>query len=179
MLYFPISHQDIAKQIADLLNEHNGLSVRRTSQDILHSKTNYVVETHGKFVIGVAGIQKISYQISELKHMVVRPDWRGRGLGRFVAKRALQICETPLLCATARTTNTASLKALEKVGFKRVEEFPAGDHKLALLVRVTPRWENDPTKSKSNLWNEIDWANATQSSLGSSLGPITPPDDAI
>lgn len=179
MFYFPISHQDIAKQIAGLLNDYNGLSVKRTSQDILHSKTNYVAETHGRFVIGVAGIQKISYQMSEFKHMVVHPGWRGKGLGRFVAKRALQICETPLVYATVRTTNVASLKALEKIEFRRVEEFPAGDHKLALLVRVAPKWENDPTKSKSHSWSGIDWESATQSSLGLSLGLTTPPDDAI
>jgi N-acetylglutamate synthase-like GNAT family acetyltransferase len=160
MLYFPITHQDIAQQIASLLNTHSDLAMQRTSVDILNGKTNYVVETHGKFVIGAAGIQKVSYQLSEFKHMVVHPDWRGKGLGAFLAKRALQICETPSVYATVRTTNEASIRTLEKLEFLRAHEFASGDHNLAMLVRVAPKCQTS-TIPKSNSSLEMSWTNPT------------------
>ena len=158
MFYFPISHQDIAKQVAALINNYNSLAMMRTSQGILNGKVNYVIETHGKYVIGVAGIEKVSYQLSELKHMVVHPDWRGKGLGSFVAKRALQICETPSVYATVRTTNEASIRALEKIDFLRAHEFSADDHALLMLIRVapkcvtttTPKWNSSPETAQMN-----------------------------
>lgn len=177
MFYFPISHQEIAQQIAGLLNSYNGLTAQRSSNDILHSKANYVVETHGRFVIGAAAIQKTSYQLSELKHMVVHPDWREKGVGHFVGKRALQICETPVVYATARTTNIASLRTLEKLGFNRVEEFPTGDHSLALLVRITPKWKN--STPKSNSLPEMNWAGLVPLSQDSLTGLISPMEEDI
>lgn len=152
MFYFPISHQEIAKQVAALINSYSSLAMVRTHQNILDGKINYVIETHGKYVIGVAGIEKVSYQLSELKHMVVHPDWRGKGLGPFVAKRALQICETPSVYATVRSTNEASIRALEKLEFLRAHEFSAGDHALVMLIRaapkcvtnITPKWNSFP-----------------------------------
>lgn len=177
MFYFPIAHQEIAQQIAGLLNDHNGLSARRTAYDIMNSRAHYVVETHGKFVIGAAAIQKTSYQMSELKHMVVRPDWRGRGVGHFVGRRALNICETPVVYATARNSNIASLKTLEKLGFKRVEEFPTGGHSLSLLVRVAPKWKNSIPKSKS--LPEPNWANQVPLSPDLSAGLIVPTEEDL
>lgn len=150
MFYFPISHQEISKQIADLINTYSSLALLRTSQSILNGRTKYVVETHGKFVIGVAGIEKVSYQLSELKHMVVHPDWRGKGLGAFVAKRALQICETPSVFATVRTVNEASIRTLEKLEFLRAHEFSAGDHDVAMLVRVAPKCVTSTTQRSNS-----------------------------
>jgi len=172
MFYFTISHHEVAQQIAGLLNAYNGLSAQRSGYDIMNSRANYVVETHGKFVIGAAAIQKASYQISELKHMVVHPDWRGRGVGHFVGKRALNICETPAVYATARNNNIASLRTLEKLGFRRVEEFLTGGHSLALLVRVAPKWKNSTSRSSS--LPGASWANPGPLSLDSSAVSMLP-----
>jgi N-acetylglutamate synthase-like GNAT family acetyltransferase len=165
MFYFPISHQEIARQVAGLLNDYNNLAMMRTSQDIINAKTRYVVETHGKFVIGVAGIEKVSYQMSELKHMVVHPDWRGKGLAAFVSKRALLVCETPSVYATVRTTNNSSIRALEKLEFLRVHDVPSGDHTLATFLRVAPKCQTSTTQ-KSNSSNEMNWVNPIQGFLG-------------
>jgi N-acetylglutamate synthase-like GNAT family acetyltransferase len=161
MFYFPIPHQDIAKQIAGLINSYNSLAMVRTSQSIINGNVKYVVETHGKFVIGLAGIEKVSYQLSELKHMVVHPDWRGKGLGSFVAKRALQLCETPSVYATVRTTNNASIRSLEKLEFLKAHEFSAGDHSLVMLIRVAPKCMTN-TIPKWNSCPENEWLNPVQ-----------------
>lgn len=161
MFYFPISHQEIANQIADLINSYNSLATMRTSHDILNGNVRYVVETHGKFVIGLAGIEKVSYQLSELKHMVVHPDWRGKGLGSFVSKRALQLCETPSVYATVKITNKASIRALEKIEFLKAHEFSAGDHSLMMLIRAAPKCMTNTTP-KWNSCPETDWINPVQ-----------------
>lgn len=160
MFYFPITHQEIAEQIAGLLNTYSNLQLRRNSHSILNSKTKYVVETHGKFVIGVAGVEKVSYQLSELKHMVVHPDWRGKGLGGFVAKRALNICQTPSVFATVRTSNAASVRALEKIGFLKSHEFFSDGNELSMLVRAASCQTKKP--SKSNSFDEMNWINPIQ-----------------
>lgn len=150
MLYFPITHQEISVQIARLLNDYSQLSKKRAGHDILNSNTDYVVETHGKFVIGVAGIQKVSHELSELKHMVVHPAWRKKGLGHFVAKRSMVLCKTPSIYATVRTGNKASLRALDKLGFVRTHDRDAGDHQLTVLVRVSPKCLRKSRASRSS-----------------------------
>jgi N-acetylglutamate synthase-like GNAT family acetyltransferase len=148
VFYFPISHQEVARQIAELLNSHNNLAKQRIAADILRGKTNYVVETHGKLVIGAAGIQKVSHELSELKHIVVEPSWRGKGVGAFLTARALQICETPSVYATVRTTNEASARTLLKAGFCKSHTRQAGDYQLAMFVRASPKCQPKNTRSK-------------------------------
>jgi len=166
MFYFPIPHQNIANQIASLINNYNDLHTKRTAYNILNSKTKYVVETHGKFVIGVAGIEKFSYQMSELKHMVVHPDWRGKNIGVFLARRSLEICDTPVVYATVRTSNAPSMRTMDKLGFHRVEDFASGDHHLSVLVRVATKWKSH-SNSKSSLLPEIDWVSLSPTSMPS------------
>jgi len=154
MLYFPISHLEIAGQIAELINNLSDLSKQRTADDILKGKTHYVVETHGKFVIGAVGIHKVSYELSELKHLVVHPDWRGRSLGHFISKRALSVCGTPSIYATVRTSNLASLKSLTRSGFVKSHERIAGEHRLAVLIRAAPKCQVITSASRQTLSSE-------------------------
>lgn len=179
MFYFPIPHPNIAEQISDLLNTHSQLSMQRNRHDILMGRTNYVVETHGRHVIGAVGMEKVSYQMSELKHLVVHPDWRGQKMGVFLGKRALQICETPTVYATARANNQASLVTLGRLGFHKVEEFSAHNGKLTLLVRTSPKWKPSSQTPKSSLPTGIPLATDLPSypDLLAELGK-TPTEDA-
>jgi len=143
-LYFGISHGDISEQIAELLNAYNNLAQRRCGADIASSKIGYVVETHGKNVIAACGLEKQSYTLTELKHLVVTEGWRKKGVGKFVVKRALTICETPLVYATVREDNTSSLNLLSSVGFHKAGEYPAEGHRVLMLARTTPKWQKNP-----------------------------------
>jgi ribosomal protein S18 acetylase RimI-like enzyme len=176
MFYFTLTHDKIAHQVAALINCHNGLSVKRTVADIQTGRTDYVVETHGQWVLGAAGIDRQSYTFSEIKHVVVHPEWRGKGIAKLLLKRALGIISTKMIYATVREDNEASLKLFESLGFQRSGDYPAENHRVVLLVRASPQWEQVKSASKSH-WLDADtgvrdMARLTLTSLG--LGEVPP-----
>ena len=157
MFYFTLTHEQISHQVAALINSFNGLSMRRTVGDIQHGKTDYVVETHGKWVLGAIGLDRQSYTFTEIKHLVVHPEWRGKGLAKHLLKRALGIVSTKMVYATVREDNEPSLKLFESFGFRRSGKYAAEDHEVILLVRVSPQWEQVKSASKSH-WLDADAA---------------------
>jgi len=141
MFYRCIDAQDIAHQIAGLLNSYNGLARRRFAVDVLNSKTDYIVETHGKLVIGAVGLHKLSFHISEVKHLSIREMWRKKGVGRFLLKRAIKLCETPFAYATIREDNLPSVQLFESVGFSRAGEYNGKGHKVLVFIREIEKWK--------------------------------------
>lgn len=140
-----LQDEEIARQLALLINQHNKLNNTKGWRDILNSKTTYVIETHGKQVIGACGIHRQSYSLSEVKHLVVRPQWRGKGLGRFLVKKAIGRGETPILYATVREDNLPSLKVFTSTGFTDAGTYSNPDHKVRLLIRVVREWKPKTT----------------------------------
>ena len=150
MFYRSIDVREIALQLAGLLNTYNGLARKRYAIDVLNSQTNYIVETHGKLVIGAVGIRKLSFHISEIKHLSVHEKWRGKNIGRFLLKRAIALVETPFVYATIREDNSPSIALFESVGFSRAGEYAGVGHKVLIFTREIAKWKTDSTK-------EIDW----------------------
>ena len=170
-MFFPgLPDYEVAKQIARLINVYNGLSLKRRSVDIIESRINYVVETHGKFVIGAVGIERVSFTFSEIKHLVVRPEWRRKGIGGFVVKRALQLVENPLAYCTIRADNKASIKLFESLGFVRADQYGTKDHDVVLLTRRSPRWEKQCSKAT---WKSGSFRDGTRrSGMSPSLASV-------
>ena len=150
MFYFTLTHGQIAHQVAALINCHNGLSTRRSVADVQTGRTDYVVETHGQWVLGAVGLDRQSYTFTEIKHLVVHPKWRGKGVARHLLKRALGITNTKMVYATVREDNKSSLKLFESFGFLGSGNYSAGNHRVILLVRVSPQWEQTKSGSKSH-----------------------------
>lgn len=150
MFYRSIDAQDIARQLAGLLNTYNGLAQTRHAIDILNSKTDYVVETHGKLVIGAVGIRKLSFHLSEVKHLSVHEKWRGKGVGRFLLKRADGLCQTPFAYVTIREDNLPSIRLFESVGFSRAGEYSGKGRRVLILIKEIGKWKSTTTP-------EIDW----------------------
>jgi N-acetylglutamate synthase-like GNAT family acetyltransferase len=169
MFYFTLTHQQIAYQIAALVNCCNDLSKKRSVSDILSGGTNYVAETHGQWVLGAVGLDRQSYTFTEIKHLVVHPDWRGKGVARHLLTRALGVISTKMAYATVREDNETSLKLFENLGFIKSGDYPAEDHRVILLVRVSPQWEKTKSGSKSH-WlaeNPMTSSELTSLKLGS------------
>lgn len=138
---------DIAEQVASLINTYNGLSYHRTTSDVRDGKVDYVVETHGKWVVGCCGLEKLGYQLTEIKHLAVSKEWRRRGVGKFLVKSILDSCDTPAVFATVREDNKPSLSLFQALGFSPALTYNAEGHTVVLLTRVSPKWQ------KAN----IDW----------------------
>ena len=139
-----ISDRSVARQLAALLNQHNALESRKNAEGVLSSGVRYVVETHGKHLLGACGAHKQSYSFTEIKHLVVHPQWRGKGIGKFLAKRALALVETPLVYATVRENNSSSLGLFKKLGFEVSTHYNTGEHRVVLLTRANATWEKVP-----------------------------------
>ncbi len=157
MLYRPLQDYEIARQIAGLLNDYNNLSRKRRGPEIVEGKTDYVSETHGRLVIAAVGISKTSSTLSEIKHLVVRPEWRRKKVARFILERAMSLSTTPLLYATIREDNTASVELCQSVGLTRERKYWAVNHDVVLLTRISPAWKTIPTGSRSWLDTEPSW----------------------
>ncbi len=151
MFYHSISRGEMATQVAGMLNSFNGLSTQRTSFDVERGSTNYVVETEGKFVIAAVGIDRQGYTFTEIKHLVVRPEHRGRGIAKYLVRQAMKMADTKMLYATVREDNEASLRLFELLGFVRSNGYKTKDHSVILLVRATPSWEKEKPSWKSTL----------------------------
>lgn len=143
-IYHALSADDIVDQIAAMLNTHSDLAMKRIGEDIKRSNVDYIVETHGKYVIAACGMERLNYQITEVKHLVVRHDWRGRGLGHFMVKRVLERINTPLIYATVRRDNLPSLSVFKSAGFEEASTYFNQDHDVVMLSRANQKWTPKP-----------------------------------
>jgi N-acetylglutamate synthase-like GNAT family acetyltransferase len=169
--YFSLDHQDIAGQVATLLNCYNKLGTKKSITEITCGRTNYIVETHGRWVIGAVGLDRQSYTFTEIKHIVVHPDWRGKGIAKHLLKRALDITTTKMGYATIREDNEASLKLFESLGFRNAGDYAAENHRVVLLVRVSPQWEQIKSASKSSWLDAKSTTDDLVRSLLTYVGP--------
>jgi len=126
--YVTVSQQEIAKQVADLLNSHNKLYVTHTDYSIMHSAADYFVEIVEDKVIGCTALLKEFPEMSKSYHTSVHPDYRRRGLGVKLLLTAVNNCKTPYIYGTIREDNTASLGLVSKLGWKYVRRDWKKDH---------------------------------------------------
>lgn len=136
-----ISDKDIADQLANLLNRHNQLGSQKSPNILLSSQSKYVVETHGKILIGACALERQSYNFTEIKHLVVDPQWRGKGVGKFLVKRCLQLVDTPMVYATVRETNEVSISLFESLGFTRSIKYGTNQRGVVLMLKANPKWK--------------------------------------
>jgi ribosomal protein S18 acetylase RimI-like enzyme len=142
-----------AEQIAHLLNENNELQTAYDGSKILNSKAKYYPEHYQGLVFGSIAVQRVNFMLSEIKHLVVHPAFRRGGLAREMLTEAEARVETPVIFATIRSKNTASLKLFHQAGFRAVIRAPVGDHETVLLIKANAALSrsNNKTGSKGNL----------------------------
>lgn len=107
-----------AEQVAHLLNTQNNLAIKYKAGSIAASKSPYLVAILSGRVLGCVCIEKVSYHLSEIKHLSVDKRFQGRGIGHYLVKRALRACKTHYVYATVRKDNEASKNLFLNLGFK-------------------------------------------------------------
>jgi N-acetylglutamate synthase-like GNAT family acetyltransferase len=130
-----ISDLMVANQIAGLLNTYSGLGSQRYASNLLNGRTDYVVEIHGHHVIGAVGLEKQGHVLSEIKHLVVRPEWRRRRVGKFLISRVLHLATTPVVFSTIRDDNASSLNLFQSLGFSRAGRYMGNRGPVNLLIK--------------------------------------------
>lgn len=125
----------IAAQIACLLNTHNKLTTRYYAERIAESRTKYYPEHYQGLVFGSIGVLRVNFVLSEIKHLVVHPAFRKMGMGARLLKTALRAADTPLLFATIREGNKASLSLFTKAGFSVCHSPAVKGRKINFLLK--------------------------------------------
>lgn len=133
--YVSVSKEEMAMQIAALINSHNKLYRKHSTWSVLHDNANYFVEVINSKVVGCAGTVKRYPTLSEVKHVCVAPEYRRKGIAKRLVELAIVNCETEYVYMTIRDDNIPSLKMAELLGFVPVRQHWNVDHYVITVGR--------------------------------------------
>jgi len=136
-LYVTLPKQEMARQIATLLNNHNNLLTKYSARSLLSSEGKYFVELDGGRVVGCIAIQEENPEITKLFHLCVAPDKRRQGIAKKLLQFAIAQSTTPYVYGTIREDNQASLSAVHSLGFVVVSKEWARTHYIITVGRRT------------------------------------------
>ncbi len=133
--FVSISNDEIAEQIATLLNTFNLLRVTHTKDTIKSGIANYFVEIIKSKVIGCAALNRdMQYDdLSKIKHVCVHPEYRRLGVARKLITLAINHATTTYVYMTIRQANRASQSLAYKMNFNKIN-YP-NPHNLCIMGR--------------------------------------------
>lgn len=135
--YTAISAEEIARQIADMLNAHNKLTLIHTMPGLIQAHGKYFIEIDKKKVIACQALQKESDNLTKLYHSCVLPEYRRQGIAKRLLQIAIQNSPTPYVYATIRGDNEASLNMVKALGFVVAKTEWNKDHQVITVGRRT------------------------------------------
>jgi ribosomal protein S18 acetylase RimI-like enzyme len=144
----------IASQVAALLNTHNKLNTKYNVEDILMDKNTYIVETLNHTVLACVQIRKQAYILSEIRHLSVTPAARHQGIGKTLVSSALISSPTPIVYATIRKDNIASIKTFESCGFVKAGIYTTGTRDIFLYVATCQKWKKKVDNPTNSFYND-------------------------
>lgn len=113
-LGFDLDFQDFEKELAKLPGEYAA------------PDGCLLLVFYGKNIAGCAGLRKLEQGICEMKRMYVRPNFRGKGIGRVMLVRILEIARAigyeRMRLDTIDTMRTA-ISLYKSLGFKKIEPY--------------------------------------------------------
>ena len=111
-----IDAQNIAGQIANLLNSGGQLWAYMHPQGILASSVRYIIELDGVKVVGVIGLEQQRPNVTEMKHLCVHPDYRRKGLGHKLLEKGLASAKTEFIYGAVRSDNHTNIRNNLRIG---------------------------------------------------------------
>lgn len=113
-LGFDLDFQDFEKELAKLPGEY------AVPDGCL------LLAFYGKNIAGSAGLRKLGQGICEIKRMYVRPNFRGKGIGRAMSVRIIEIARAigykRMRLDTIDTMRTA-ISLYKSLGFKKIKPY--------------------------------------------------------
>ncbi|MBN1846729.1 MAG: N-acetyltransferase [Sedimentisphaerales bacterium] len=106
--------------IHDLINEYaeQGLMLFRSLADLYESLRDFVVCQEDSQIVGCCGLQIYWRNLAEIKSLAVRPDCRGRGIGRGLIESQIQ--QARQLKLPRLFVLTLEKEFFERVGFVQI-----------------------------------------------------------
>jgi N-acetylglutamate synthase-like GNAT family acetyltransferase len=96
--------------------------------------------------VAAVGLRRLNWCMTEVKHLVVRPDERRKGYGSSIVRLVLERVRTPLAIATIRKDNLFSQDLFRKLGFFIACEFGLEGCPIRLVVRPISRERSSPSE---------------------------------
>ena len=133
--YVSLSNNEMAAQIAGLINTHNQLYKKHTIYSVLNSAAKYFVEVINDKVIGCTALIKEEEDLNRNFHTCVSPEFRRRGIARKLKLLAIQNCDTSYIFSTVREDNIPSINMNLSLGYIFVNKTWSRDHYVLTLGR--------------------------------------------
>ena len=134
--YVSVSTQDMATQIADLINRYNQWYTTYTPMAISIMPANYFVTLDIDRVIGCSANIKEYPTLSKIMHVCVVPEFRNKGIAKSLVELSIQNCDTDYVYMTIRKDNIPSLRMANSLGFKFIKQDWFKDHWTLTLGRT-------------------------------------------
>jgi GNAT superfamily N-acetyltransferase len=139
--------QEVAAQIANLINSGRQLYVRLTPASIISNSIRYIIELQGQMVVGVIGLDQVRDNVTEIKHLVVHPSHRNHGLGRKLLSKAVEAATTEFVYGMVRSDNLTNIRNNLRVGMRPIGKTrPHRGHRVIIFAR---RRHGNINKSRS------------------------------
>lgn len=144
--YTTLPAEEIARQVAELLNNHNILRKHHTARTITIDRGAYFVDIIGGQVIGCSAIWQETKEVTRQFHLCVHPSFRRQGLGRKLKLASLSHVVTPYAYVTVREDNVASINLNTSLGFVFVKKDWVGNHNVLTLGRMMVNDQQRPSE---------------------------------
>jgi ribosomal protein S18 acetylase RimI-like enzyme len=133
--YISLPADEIARQVAGLLNNYNYLKRKMTGWSILNSPATYFTEIYGDKVVGCSAILRETETVTLQFHLCVDPAWRRRGIARKLKQLSMSYVETPFVYVTIREDNAASIALSLSEGFILIRKNWTGAYNVLVLAK--------------------------------------------
>lgn len=120
--YITLPVDEIARQVAALLNAHNKLFTTHNAYSVINNPATYFIETYGAKVVGCSAIIQETEAVTRQFHLCVDPNFRRRGIARKLKRASLNHVQTPFVYVTVREDNAASIALNISEDFKFVKK---------------------------------------------------------
>lgn len=154
--YMTLPADEIARQVAELLNNHNLLRKHHSINTIMKGKAAYFVDIVGGRVIGCSAIHRETEEVTKQFHLCVHPNFRRQGLGRKLKLASLAHITTPYVYVTIREDNIPSINLNTSLGFVFVKKGWVKDHNVLTLGRITINDRPGPTRLDGEEYKQAD-----------------------
>jgi len=129
-----LTKNDVAAQIAHLLNIGDQFYYTILPHYILSSDITYIIEMDRNKVIGTIGVQKKNGYVTELKHLAVHPDYRSQGIGKRLLKKGIDFAPTKYVYGLVRSTNTINIRNNLRLGMEPIAYCRGYNRNYKLIV---------------------------------------------